>query len=167
MAAAAYELHYWPSFTGRVEPVLMLLSDAGVPFTLERAVEAVADASHPDGEAPSGSGTGAPAFAAPVLRIAEEGFTLAQTTAILEFLGKRHGYLPASDTAQANCLQLALNAGDMWEESYSARRSSDEGAAFCAGRLPLVSPLRNPLRGWAKGMTSPRHARGIVGQPGE
>ena len=24
-----YQLHYWPTFTGRVEPILMLLSDAG------------------------------------------------------------------------------------------------------------------------------------------
>ena len=24
-----YQLYYWPSFTGRVEPILMLLSDAG------------------------------------------------------------------------------------------------------------------------------------------
>jgi len=23
------QLHYWPTFTGRVEPILMLLSDAG------------------------------------------------------------------------------------------------------------------------------------------
>ena len=133
---AAYELHYWPSFTGRVEPILLLLSDAGASFTLQRAVESVADASHPDGEA-SASGGAAPAFAAPVLRIVDEDFTLAQTTAILEFLGRRHGYIPMSDTAQANCLQLALNAADMWEESYSARRSADEGAAFLAGRLPL------------------------------
>ena len=57
------------------------------------------------------------------------------TTAIMQVLGGRHGYTPASDTAQANCLQLALNAADIWEESYSARRGEDQGAEFCAERL--------------------------------
>ena len=53
----------------------------------------------------------------------------------MQFLGGRHGYTPASDTAQANCLQLALNAADIWEESYSARRGEDQGAEFCGERL--------------------------------
>ena len=84
-----YQLHYWPTFTGRVEPILMLLSDAGAgalpelqtdpldrltqlcaaDFELKRAVEEVV------GDAPA---LGAPAFACPVLRIEAEGFTLAQ-----------------------------------------------------------------------------------------
>ena len=83
-----YQLHYWPTFTGRVEPILMLLSDAGAgappelqtdpldrltpcaaDFELMRAVEEVV------GDAPA---LGAPAFACPVLRIEAEGFTLAQ-----------------------------------------------------------------------------------------
>ena len=53
----------------------------------------------------------------------------------MQFLGGRHGYTPASDTAQANCLQLALNAADIWEESYSARRGEDQGAEFSSNRL--------------------------------
>jgi glutathione S-transferase len=120
-----YELFYWPNFTGRIEPILLLLHDAGVDYTLVRDVSAA-----------TAQDIGAPAFASPILR--QGHFTVAQTTAILQFLGRRHGYAPAdmSEEVQANCLQLALNAADIWSEAYKARREDDEGAAFIAERLP-------------------------------
>jgi hypothetical protein len=31
-----YTLYYWPGFTGRVEAAMLLLEDAGVPYTLDR-----------------------------------------------------------------------------------------------------------------------------------
>ena len=59
-------------------------------------------------------GTGFPAFACPVLTKGH--FAVAQTPAIMEYLGKKHGYLPDGAEAQANCLQMALNAADLWAE---------------------------------------------------
>ena len=123
-----YTLYYWPSFTGRVEPILLLLEDAGEAYDLVRDLSTVTGT--------DSDGVGVPAFACPVLR--RGNFTLAQTTAILEYLGRQHGYMPRGGAeADANCLQLALNAADIWQEAYKARREPDEGAEYLRERLGL------------------------------
>ena len=79
-------------------------------------------------------GIGVPPFFCPILRDGD--FTLAQTPAIMEFLGRKHGYIPDGAEEQANCLQLALNAADIWAECYPARQSEDEGKEYTETRLP-------------------------------
>ena len=54
----------------------------------------------------------------------------------MEFLGRKHGYIPEGAEEQANCLQLALNAADIWAECYPARQSEDEGKEYTETRLP-------------------------------
>ena len=65
-------------------------------------------------------GIGAPPFFCPILR--EGDFTLAQTPAIMEFLGRKHGYIPEGAEAQANCLQLALNVSSPTPDLASINR---------------------------------------------
>ena len=43
---------------------------------------------------------------------------------------------PDGAEEQANCLQLALNAADIWAECYPARQSEDEGKEYTETRLP-------------------------------
>eukprot|EP01043_Picozoa_sp_COSAG02_P000451 COSAG02_NODE_8_length_60691_cov_104.994752_17_plen_159_part_00 len=99
-----YELIYHPGFTGRLEPILTLLSDAGIEYeissetfspqarSLTFSVWAAADTwldLAGDVESAVEDGIGAPPFFCPILRDGE--FTLAQTPAIMEFLGRKHG----------------------------------------------------------------------------
>jgi hypothetical protein len=129
-----YTLYYWPGFTGRVEAAMLLLEDAGVPYTLDRDPAAFLA-----GQGQAGAkNQGFPAFACPVLVSNADGYTVGQTTAIMQYLGAQHGYLPPSAggaSAQATCLQLACNAADIWSEAYAARQKPDAGAEFVQARL--------------------------------
>lgn len=140
----AYELHYWggneafkfPDFTGRAEPAILLLEDANVPYEFVR--HDITSAKKPF-QLYLGDHPGFPAAACPVL--VKGNFSLAQTPAIMEFLGRQHGYLPDGSEAQANCLQMALNAADMWAEGYKMRQEEDMGQEFLDSRLPMWVPI--------------------------
>jgi glutathione S-transferase len=112
--ASGYRLYYWEGFTGRAEAPILLLEDIGVKYTLDRDVK---------GFLYKGGNQSNPCFACPVL--VDNGFALAQTTAIMEYLGRRHGCLPAEPQHQAVTLQLACTASDIWSEAYAARKSND------------------------------------------
>lgn len=183
-----YELFYHPGFTGRLEPVLTLLADAGVDYELSREPPSqpqeksrstalceptlIALNMSDDGQLPGAGdvasavedGVGVPPFFCPILRDGE--FTLAQTPAIMEFLGRKHGCasiayhllvplsvlmciradvpvlightdIPEGAEEQANCLQLALNAADIWSEAYSARQAEEDAMkTYLKERLP-------------------------------
>jgi glutathione S-transferase len=62
---------------------------------------------------------------------------LAQTSAILSYLGKKHGLAPTSDEDIAKCDQLSADASDVWSEVFKHSKDEDKGAAFLAadGRL--------------------------------
>jgi hypothetical protein len=77
-----YELIYHAGFTGRSAPIQLLLLDAGVEYTLRTPTWS------PDRVIQDSPGL--PVFAPPVL--IHEDFVLAQTTAIMLYLGKLHGY---------------------------------------------------------------------------
>lgn len=117
----AYQVVYWPGFTGRAEPVLLLLEDAGqayeliedVPGSLERFSR------------------NAPVFACPLLIDGDT--VLSQTNVIVEYLGTKHGYeVPSKGRIAA--AQLAYNAADIWSEVYDQRRLGN--AEFLQERLP-------------------------------
>ena len=76
---------------------------------------------------------GFPAFAVPVLTKGE--FSLAQTTAILCFLGEELGMMPTDAMSKADSMQLLGDAGDVWSESYAARTSGAPMAFIESGRL--------------------------------
>ena len=72
-----------PGFSGRAEPVLLLLEDAGVEYTYSRDERYLLKRDGPK-EWP---GPGAPPFATPVLTDGD--FAIAQTTAVLEYVVTR------------------------------------------------------------------------------
>jgi len=114
---AEYKVSYWPGFSGRAEPILMLLHDAGKKYELVGDVQAVL-------------GANPKLFACPILT--HNNCSIAQTSCILFHLGKTLGYMPADET---QALQLSLNLADIWAESYTARKGADGGATFLTNRL--------------------------------
>jgi len=117
MSASNITFYYWDGFTGRGEPILLLLQHAGVAYNYSHAVETVL-AKHPK------------LLACPLL---VDGDTVySQTIAILNYLAKKFHLMPADET---RALQMSLNMGDLWSESYDARKGADGGAAFLKDRL--------------------------------
>jgi len=108
-----YKLFYWPGFTGRAQPIILLLEDAGISY------DYVADAKARD---QSNTEDAYSSHAFPQL---EKGsFVLSQTTAIMKYLGEVHGYDGETPEEKAHVLQVALNAADVWSEGYEARVGS-------------------------------------------
>lgn len=109
-----YELCYWPSIPGRGEFVRLALEEAGAPY---RDV-----AREPGGMAAmqallQGEGVaGPPPFAPPILTAG--GLVISQTSAILHFLGRRHGLAPADEAGQLHALQVQLTIADLVNEVH-------------------------------------------------
>jgi glutathione S-transferase len=117
MTATPYRLYYWPDIPGRGEFVRLVLEEAGAPYLdVGRrpreeggGVEAVAAFW-------AGRNEGHPIFAPPVL---EQGdLILAQTAAICDFLGRRHGLAPADEVGRAHALELQLTIADLVGEVH-------------------------------------------------
>ena len=117
MATTPYELYYWPSIPGRGEFVRLVLEEAGVayvdvgrrPRKEGGGVEAVLAFYQ-------GTSAGHPIFAPPVLRQGE--LVLAQTAAICDFLGRRHGLAPDDEAGRAHALELQLTIADLVDEVH-------------------------------------------------
>lgn len=111
-----YELFYWPTIPGRGEFVRLALEEGGARYTdVARltgrgrgvaAMQAIMDSAHK---------RGAP-FAPPFLKAGS--LVIAQTAAILNWLGPRLGLAPASDAGQVRALQLQLTIMDMVTEAH-------------------------------------------------
>ena len=117
----AYEIVYWPGFTGRAEPAILLLEDVGEPYTVDTDVPARIEA----------LGQTEPVFACPLLIDGET--VLSQTSVIVEYLAGKHG----CDVAPANAIlaaQFGYNLADIWREIYEGRR--DGSADFLTDRFP-------------------------------
>ena len=69
----AYEIVYWPGFTGRAEPAILLLEDVGEPYMIDTNVPARIEA----------LGQTEPVFACPLLIDGET--VLSQTSVIVEY----------------------------------------------------------------------------------
>ena len=105
------EIVYHNNFTGRAEAPMLLLADAGVEYTMHRDVKAW--------KATNAAAGGYPCFAAPMLTHGGAQFALAQTTAIMAYLGEALGYTPDGLEARMHVLQAAQNAADVWAEGYN------------------------------------------------
>ena len=117
----AYEIVYWPGFTGRAEPAILLLEDVGESYTIETDVEARIEAlSQSD-----------PVFACPVLIDGET--VLSQTSVIVEYLARKHG-CDVSPRDAIRAAQFGYNLADIWRETYEARR--DGATDFLTDRFP-------------------------------
>lgn len=113
-----YELFYWPGIQGRGEYVRLAFEDAGVPYD-------------DVGRRPASRGGGAGAvarildevkrgqltpFGPPVLR--HRGTLIAQTAAILQYLGPRLGLVPRGEESRLRSNQLQLTIADLVVEAH-------------------------------------------------
>lgn len=125
----AYQIVYWPGFTGRAEPVLFLLEDAGQPYEIVDDVAGSLERLSKD----------KPVFACPLLIDGDT--VLSQTNVIVEYLGRKHGY-DVADADRISAAQLAYNAADIWSEVYDERRNGN--TEFLTERFPRwLSVLEN------------------------
>jgi glutathione S-transferase len=115
MAGPDYQLHYWPSIPGRGEFVRLALEDAAVPYL---DVARLPKKEGGGGEALMKTLRAAQPepFAPPFL--VHPGGVIAQTAAILSFVGPRHGLVPADEGARANAVQLQLTVMDVAAEAH-------------------------------------------------
>lgn len=123
-----YRLIYWPTLQGRGEFVRLTFAAAGVDY--------VDVARLPESE---GGGVQAvlsrlkdpaplPPLAPPIL---EDGaLVLAQTSAILHYLGTRHGLTPSDPAGQAQVLQLLLTVADLVAETHDTHHPIAVNAKF-------------------------------------
>jgi glutathione S-transferase len=112
-----YELYYWPEIPGRGEFVRLVLEEAGVPY-LDVARQPPAEGGGVEAVVAfyAGGHAGHPVFAPPVLKQGD--FVLAQTAAICDFLGRRHGLAPADEAGAAHALELQLTIADLVGEVH-------------------------------------------------
>lgn len=125
MAEATYELLYWPFIPGRGERVRLAFEDAGVDYDdvcrrPEAGVKALTKV--------LASNTRQPAFAPPILRHGE--LLLAQTSAILHYLGPRLGLVPGDEGARAFALQLELTLADLVTEVHDVHHPVGSGLYY-------------------------------------
>ena len=145
----AYELHYWPGIQGRGEFVRLALEAAGAAYV---------DVARGSADAALGQGAmlalladpqlARPPFAPPILVHGKR--VIAQTPAILLYLGPRLGLVPSGDVDRLWAHQIQLTIGDVVKEAhdthhpvgsslyYEEQRPEALRAArqFRAGRIP-------------------------------
>ena len=115
-----YTLVYHEHLAFRAAPIQMLLLDAEAEFKMappEWGEDRVV-ATNP----------GCAVFAPPVLRKGD--FTLGQTTAIMDYLGRTHGMLKGSAEQLATANQLTLDVADIGSELFGLAKDAEKKAAF-------------------------------------
>jgi glutathione S-transferase len=139
-----YELYYWSGIQGRGEYVRLALEDAGADYVdvaRERGDKAIMPFLR-------GAQNGALPFATPFLKAGR--LVIAQTAAILAYLGPHLGLVPGGQSAQIYAQQLQLTIADFvaeihdthhpiavdqyYEQQRAAARKRSQ--AFCEERLP-------------------------------
>lgn len=125
-----YQLYYWPGIQGRGEFVRLALEDAGADY-VDVAREKGADAMTPflQGEQP-----GALPFAPPFLKAGR--FTIAQTAAILFYLGPPLKLVPVSPSAQHYAHQLQLTIADLVTEVHDTHHPIASSEYYKDQRAP-------------------------------
>ena len=135
-----YELYYWPEIQGRGEFIRLALEEAGADY--------IDVARRPGGEdkmfaAMRSARLQEPPFAPPFLKAGK--LTIAQTTNILLFLGRRHKLMPASEAGMFWVHQLELTIADFLVEIHDTHhpigsgtllRGPEEGIQAAYGRFP-------------------------------
>jgi glutathione S-transferase len=162
-----YELYYWPEIQGRGEFVRLALEDAGAEYSdVARSKAGMRRMLRWMGAAPSGTPT---PFAPPFLRAGK--LLLAQTSAILYYLGPRLGLTPSDAQSQLAALQYQLTIADFVGEAHDThhplgvglyyedqkREARTRAEQFIAGRMPkFLGYFERELR------RKPKQRRGYV-----
>lgn len=106
--AAEWKLYYWPGLLGRGEYIRLIFAQAGVEWYEPAKKEGLAELmSWVRGTAEDGL---PPVFAPPIIRRGD--FLLAETCAIMEYLGKKFGMGGETDEEQARMAMLTQSALD-------------------------------------------------------
>jgi len=119
MAAAGYDLHYYKGFTGRAQPIILLLEDAEVSYNYVE--KDIFDAEGNFIKSKDYHNKTDPYCSHAFPQFEKGSFVLSQTTAIMQFLGEVHNYDGETPEEKAHVLQVALNAADVWTEAYESR----------------------------------------------
>jgi glutathione S-transferase len=128
MPTPRYELYYWPEIPGRGEFVRLALEDAGAPY--------LDVARQPKGTAamlrflsgPAAAELSALPFAPPFLRSGK--LLVAQTSAILHYLGPRLGLEPANEAARFAALTYQLTIADLVAEAHDTHHPVGVGEYY-------------------------------------
>ena len=112
-----YELYYWPHIPGRGEFVRLVLEEAGADY-IDVARKPAEEGGGFEAVLPfyAGQREGHPVFAPPVLRHGE--VVLAQTSAICDYLARRHRLAPEDPVGAAHALELQLTVADLVLEAH-------------------------------------------------
>ena len=110
-----YELYYWPGIQGRGEFVRLALEDAGARY-VDVAREAGGMRALERLLKDPGPAASAVPFAPPFLRSGK--LLIAQTAAILQYLGPRLRLAPATDAGRLAALQYQLTLADWVAEAH-------------------------------------------------
>jgi glutathione S-transferase len=108
-----YELYYWPGIQGRGEFVRLALEYAGAPYVDVARIRGGMAAMT---KLLDDAGSALVPFAPPFLRSGE--LVIAQTAAILAYLGPRHGLVPDDEASRLGAVQLQLTIADVVAEAH-------------------------------------------------
>ena len=122
-----YELYYWPSIPGRGEFVRLALEYAGAPYVdvartpggMKRLLAMIDHRRAAPARLP---------FAPPVLRAGR--LLIAQTAAILQFIGPRHDLVPRSEAGAVWTNQLQLTLADLVAEVHDTHHPISSGLYY-------------------------------------
>jgi glutathione S-transferase len=114
---AEYELYYWPGIQGRGEYVRLAFEDAGVSYEdVGRAPSSQRGGVAAIERLLKGSGPGLTPFGPPFLKHGET--VIAQTAAILLYLGPRLGLVPSGEAPRMRAHQIQLTIADLVAEVH-------------------------------------------------
>ena len=117
-----YDLFYWPTIQGRGEFVRLALEQAGAPY-VDVAREDGPGRGVPALLALLDAGGEHPPFAPPILRDGE--VLVAQTAAILHYLGPRLGLAPKDEAGRLWTHQIQLTLADLVAEVHETHHPID------------------------------------------
>ena len=123
-----YELYYWPTIQGRGEFIRLALEQAGAPYI------DVARGGESSGGMPAmfrfldGEEVPYPPFAPPFLRVGRR--LIGQTANILQFVGARHGLVPAGEADRLWTNQLQLTIADFVQEVHDTHHPIASGLYY-------------------------------------
>ena len=107
--AEQYELFYYGSLSGRGEIIRVVFAAAGVTWKENSNMDSIMFHRNYRNQGNIG-------FAPPYIQDQSNGLVLAQTPAILQYIGEKHGLAPLDSEGRAVALAQALTIADVWAE---------------------------------------------------